>query len=47
MADSNYQANDGEVWYYSQDLGLYFSNPNLVGIGFQLHELEDLDAGRE
>lgn len=45
--DMNYQALDEEIWYYSEELGLYFSSPNLVGIGYQLHELEQFDMERE
>ncbi len=47
MIEMNYTALDGEIWYYCENLGLYFSSPNFVGIGFQLHELERFDEGRE
>jgi hypothetical protein len=37
-----FQSPDNTTWYYNSELGLYFDNPNLVGMGYTFDELEEM-----
>jgi hypothetical protein len=40
-----FQDASGNTWYYSEDLGLWFDCPNLVGVGYTLDEIEKFSEG--
>jgi hypothetical protein len=49
LAKSNYDVVDltnQTFWWYGKETGLYYDNPNLVGLGRTFSEIEDISDGK-
>jgi hypothetical protein len=41
--DDMYITATGKIWYYNQETGLYYTNPELVGMGYDSDEVCELE----